>query len=164
MAWIPCLNRARHYRIGGPALGTGVMQRIGTLLSEGTSRRELIDLGYAPGTVYKVQREFRSGSNAPMLPVSNRGAGSAPYTQAGEFAHVDLGDGGRPYWVWHSPQPVPCPGCSTLVEHWDLCGYCNRLLPADCRCERASDSVSEGFSLTDLLDGAHRVATLTARG
>jgi hypothetical protein len=161
MAWIQCLNRARHYRIGGTALGTGVMQRIGTLLSEGKSSRELIDLGYASGTVYKVQREFRSGSNAPVLPVSNRSGSSAPFTQVQGFTEVRRDDGSRPYWVWHSPQPVPCPGCSTLVEHWDLCGDCNRLLPADCRCERASNAVSKGFGLTDLLDGAHRVATLT---
>ena len=143
-------------------MGTGVMQRIGTLLSEGKSSRELIDLGYAPGTVYKVQREFRSSNSAPVLPVSNPGEGSAPSIPAEEFTQVRRDDGGRPYWVWHPPVAVPCPGCSTPVGHWNLCDDCDRLVPGDCGCERESEAVSKGFGLGELLDAAPRVATRVA--
>jgi|GEM_PF-5738566 len=38
---------------------TSVMQEIGTLLTEGNSSREIIGMGYAPGTVYRVQRQVR---------------------------------------------------------------------------------------------------------
>ena len=38
---------------------TGVMQEIRNLLAEGKSSGQLIQMGYAPGTVYKVQRRWR---------------------------------------------------------------------------------------------------------
>jgi len=37
----------------------GIMAQIRELLSEGLSSREVIELGYAPGTVYKAQRQLR---------------------------------------------------------------------------------------------------------
>ena len=37
----------------------GVMAEIKELLKEGKTSREIIDIGYAPGTTYRVQREFR---------------------------------------------------------------------------------------------------------
>ena len=37
----------------------GVMDEIRIHLSEGKGSREMIGLGYAPGTVYRLQREFR---------------------------------------------------------------------------------------------------------
>ena len=37
----------------------GVMDEIRLHLSEGKDSREIIGLGYAPGTVYRLQREFR---------------------------------------------------------------------------------------------------------
>ena len=37
----------------------GVMDEIRLHLSEGKDSREMIGLGYAPGTVYRLQREFR---------------------------------------------------------------------------------------------------------
>ena len=42
---------------------TGVMQEIEELLSQGNSSRQVIDLGYAPGTVYGVQRRVRRQSS-----------------------------------------------------------------------------------------------------
>ena len=38
---------------------TGVMQRVEEQLLQGKSSRNLIGMGYAPGTVYKVQRRMR---------------------------------------------------------------------------------------------------------
>ena len=37
----------------------GVMSSIRELLADGMSSRQIIDLGFAPRTVYKVQRDFR---------------------------------------------------------------------------------------------------------
>ena len=42
---------------------TGVMQEIEELLSQGNTSRQVIDLGYAPGTVYGVQRRVRRQSS-----------------------------------------------------------------------------------------------------
>jgi len=39
----------------------GVMDEIRVHLSEGKGSREIIQLGYAPGSVYRIQREFREG-------------------------------------------------------------------------------------------------------
>ena len=39
----------------------GVMDEIRGHLSEGKASREIIQLGYAPGSVYRLQREFRVG-------------------------------------------------------------------------------------------------------
>lgn len=38
---------------------TGIMQEVKELLASGKSSREVIDAGYAPGTVYKVQHSLR---------------------------------------------------------------------------------------------------------
>ena len=37
----------------------GIMAEIRKLLSQGMSSREIINLGFAPWTIYKVQRDFR---------------------------------------------------------------------------------------------------------
>ena len=42
---------------------TGVMQEIEELLAQGNTSRQVIDLGYAPGTVYGVQRRVRRQSS-----------------------------------------------------------------------------------------------------
>lgn len=42
----------------------GAMQRIRSLLSQGKSSREIINLGLAPRTVYKVQQVFRRKNSA----------------------------------------------------------------------------------------------------
>ena len=52
---------------GGTVVATGIMDEIRTLLSKGRTSRAIIDAGYAPGTVYKVQRGFRSGDNPVRL-------------------------------------------------------------------------------------------------
>jgi len=42
---------------------TGIMQEIEELLAQGNTSRQVIDLGYAPGTVYGVQRRVRRRSS-----------------------------------------------------------------------------------------------------
>jgi hypothetical protein len=50
-----------------------IMQDIRNLLSQGRSSREVIQLGYAPGTVYKVQRRLRrTGQPEGQAPVQVR--------------------------------------------------------------------------------------------
>ena len=39
----------------------GIMRQVRELLSQGKASREVIQQGYAPGTVYKVQRQVRDG-------------------------------------------------------------------------------------------------------
>src|SRR5918996_2911499 len=46
-----------------------IMQDIGNLLSQGKSSREVIQLGYATGTVYKVQRQLRQQQQNRKGPV-----------------------------------------------------------------------------------------------
>ena len=50
-----------------------VMQEVRTLLTEGRSSREVIDLGYAPGTVYKVQRRMRRPEKRDTAQYSSMG-------------------------------------------------------------------------------------------
>ncbi len=44
--------------------GTGVMEKIKALLSEGKSSTEIIALRYKPSTVYKAQRQMLQGGKA----------------------------------------------------------------------------------------------------
>ena len=44
----------------------GIMEQIRAHLGQGKSSRELIDMGFAPGTVFKVQRQVRKNSPAPQ--------------------------------------------------------------------------------------------------
>jgi exonuclease VII large subunit len=46
----------------------GIMQAVRELLAQGMSSREVIEKGYAPGTVYKVQRQLRRGSCEALPP------------------------------------------------------------------------------------------------
>ena len=43
------------------ATAKGIMAEIRELLSRGMTSKEVIDAGYAAGTVYKVQRRLRPG-------------------------------------------------------------------------------------------------------
>ena len=53
----------------------GAMQTIRSLLSQGKSSREIIDLGFAPRTVYKVQQDFRRRN--PAAAEISPGSGAA---------------------------------------------------------------------------------------
>jgi hypothetical protein len=60
----------------------GIMQQVRELLMEGKSSQEVIALGYAPGSVYKVQRQLRFNSRDKQ-PVS---------AQPGPEIHVSVVD------------------------------------------------------------------------
>jgi hypothetical protein len=57
---------------------TGVMHKVGELLAAGKSSREVIDMGYAPGSVYKVQRRIRK--TAVMVQPKTEGSPQATTT------------------------------------------------------------------------------------
>ena len=46
----------------------GIMAEIREHLAKGKSSREVIHLGFAPGTVYKVRRQLTRGENLPVKP------------------------------------------------------------------------------------------------
>ena len=46
-----------------PTDSKGIMEQIRDHLAQGRSSRELIDAGFAPGTVYKAQRQIRKKSH-----------------------------------------------------------------------------------------------------
>lgn len=63
----------------------GVMHEIRGLLAQGKGSAEIIEMGYAPGTVYRLQREFRrraggSGSNATRPGSGQDATGDRPLT------------------------------------------------------------------------------------
>lgn len=63
--------------------GKGIMEEVRELLVDGLSSREAIDLGYAPGTVYKVQRQLRKKTSG------TQGMDGAPTgAAASEFAQT----------------------------------------------------------------------------
>ena len=136
------------------------MQQISTLLSKGKSSRELIDLGYAPGTVYKVQRKYRQGNGTLQSSVSSVGK-IAQVDQSGGFDRINLDKRGISSWVWHPSPPTPCLDCGVNVAHWDLCPHCDRFVPSDCDCVEGSRAHVAGFGLNELLDGASRTFTRT---
>ena len=140
----------------------GIMQEIRTLLSEGRSSRDVIDAGYAPGTVYKVQRNYRQrvGTLRSAPPIG----GDQGNDQEGGFDQIYLSNGEIPSWVWHPATPMPCPDCGEKVDHWDLCRECDRFVPSDCGCVKRPRGQVAGFGLNELLNAASRAATRTARG
>jgi hypothetical protein len=65
--WNSPLNETLHKEQGARTVSTdtkGVMQQIREQLIEGKSSQEVIALGYAPGSVYKVQRQLRRNGSA----------------------------------------------------------------------------------------------------
>ena len=149
---------------GGTVVATGIMDEIRTLLSKGRTSRAIIDAGYAPGTVYKVQRGFRSGDNSVRSVQSTSGSTEIIQNTGwpGVFNRVDPEIGNESPWAWHPSAPVACPDCGTDVAHWDLCRECDRFVPSDCGCVKGSRAQVAGFGLNELLDGTSRAATRTA--
>ena len=59
-----------------PTVSKGIMEQIRDHLAQGRSSRELIDAGFAPGSVYKAQRQVRRKAPGHRLePVQLAGAG-----------------------------------------------------------------------------------------
>jgi hypothetical protein len=139
-------------------MSSNIMQGIRNLLSQGKSSREVIQLGYAPGTVYKVQRQMKDGmgSTGDRLPSQERRRESHPERRA--LAEglltvlLDTGEG-LMFAVWHPEPPVPCPACGEGVRHWDICLHCNRAVTDDCHCQPDSTACSGGFTFRELAKG-----------
>ena len=125
----------------------GIMEEISEHLSQGRSSRELIDLGYRPGSVYGALRQVRQ-----------KGAVKGRHTQRQlqrKMPAAAPGEDSLPEWpVWHIDPPLTCPGCEQAVVHWRVCPRCNDLLPLGCACgEESSPSFGETYSLCELCSG-----------
>jgi hypothetical protein len=135
----------------------GIMQQIRRLLSEGKTSGDVIQLGYAPGTVYKVQRQTRrraapAEDSPPLQGQDKESRGEDTFYLRGHLS-VFPDEEERVVAVWHLEPPVACPGCGKPVEHWWMCLHCHRLLPDDCHCPPEGPTLGEGFTLRELLDG-----------
>jgi len=120
----------------------GVMDQIREHLANGKSSREVIDLGYRPGSVYGVLRQMKGKDSVKSGHAENHSSGPA---------------GGRrkmPEWpVWHIDPPLTCPGCKQEVVHWEVCPHCNRLLPSRCGNTEGSPCFGKVYSLSELCSG-----------
>jgi hypothetical protein len=136
----------------------GVMQQIRELLSEGKSSKEVIALGYASGSVYKIQRQMRKRAvpteNSPPLQGHQREISPAEsILLQGPLTVLLNNEEGVMFAVWHPEPPIPCPGCGIPVKHWDICLHCNRAVTDDCRCQPNSTACAEGFTFRELVRG-----------
>jgi hypothetical protein len=125
----------------------GIMDQIKRLLSQGKSSREIIQLGYAPGSVYKAQRQMRQQA----VPAEDSPASSI--LLQGSLTMLRDSAAGEMFGVWHPEPAPPCPGCGERVKHWDICLHCNVALPGECHCPPNSAARSEGFTLRELVAG-----------
>lgn len=73
---------------------TGIMQEVRGLLAKGKTSRQIIDSGYAPGTVYRVQRTTRRErlkAEAPQAPsVAQAAVRSEISTKAANAAEANI--------------------------------------------------------------------------
>jgi hypothetical protein len=136
----------------------GTMQQIREHLIEGKSSQEVIALGYAPGTVYKIQRRLKKravpAEDSPPLQGHQKESSSAPSTllQGPLTVLLDTEEGVM-FAVWHPEPPMPCPGCGIPVNHWDICLHCSRAVTDDCSCPPDSTACAEGFTFRELVRG-----------
>jgi hypothetical protein len=100
----------------------GVMQQIRDHLAQGKSSQEVIALGYAPGSVYKIQRQMRkravTTADRPPGERDQRDHSTAPSIlfQGNLMVLLDAEEG-EMFGVWHPEPPIPCPGCGIPVKH-----------------------------------------------
>ena len=134
----------------------GIMQQIRQLLSQGRSSREVIEMGFSPGTVYKVQHQLaRSRASPEESPAAREHHGKSslglPRALKGHLAVVQDREG-ESVGLWHLEGAVSCPDCGESTVHWQVCPLCNRLFPADRYCPEDSPARQEGFLVQELLD------------
>ncbi len=65
---------------------TGIMAQVRELLASGKSSREVIEKGYAPGTVYKVQRSLRGKTVTGAFSQRKEGQKDSPIQKAMLFS------------------------------------------------------------------------------
>lgn len=122
----------------------GVMQHIQELLGKGKSSRDVIEMGYAPGTVYKALKQLRP-NNAGIL----RSSGT-PHGKHIRFGGTISLIEDENVFGWHLEPSILCPECKQPVVHWTICPECSRLIPEDCKCPEDSAS-RDGYTLNELL-------------
>ena len=125
----------------------GVMNEIKKLLEQGKSSRQLIDLGYKPGSVYTSMRQLKNKDNS----LRKDKATCRTITQDAQPGTAVSEAGDDDYPIWHASPAIPCPGCGKPVVHWIVCPDCSRLFPSVCACPEDSPAVKHGYSLTELL-------------
>ena len=119
----------------------GVMYKIKHLLADGMTTRDVINLGYKPGSVYGAKRKLETQESLAEVPRQ-------------EVRPKDFLD------LWHSPAPLVCPGCSSSITHWFVCKLCGRLFPAECGCSEESEGLQNGFLITDLEHSPSRATSV----
>ena len=122
----------------------GIMDQIREHLVEGKCSRELIDLGYRPGSVYSALGEMKGKDFVKSGHAENHSSGPAG------------GQRKMPEWpVWHIDPTLTCPGCEQEVVHWAVCPCCDHLLPLGCACgEEGSPGLGEVYKLSELRSSA----------
>lgn len=128
----------------------GTMEQVRALLSRGETSRDVIEMGYAPGTVYKVQRELRRAH-----------VQSRTHQQPGVLrldAVLGPQDEGMSL-VTHITPPPTCLICGKVSVHWLMCTLCNRLIPADCDCSEKFTEATHGWTIHQLVRGSKDAST-----
>ena len=132
----------------------GIMDEVRQLVRQGKSSREIIQLGYAPGTVYKIQRheKERREQGVDSIQVKSNPAFNAT-GQEGLFEgqmNVFYDDDGSILIGIHFTPAKLCPACRTVVNHWSMCSDCDRLIPQGCECNEHDASLTEDLTMDDL--------------
>jgi len=131
---------------------SGIMKQIRGLLLQGKSSRELMDLGYRPGSVYGALRQMRQKGTVKARHAESRSV--SPAASRSEATTDTLGDDDGPEWpVWHIDPPLSCPGCKQEEVHWAVCPHCDRLLPSGCGNTEGSPCLGKVYSLSELWTG-----------
>ena len=127
----------------------GKMDEVRQLVRQGKTSKDIIQLGYAPGTVYKVRRQ-ENNVGTVLEEGSTQHHGMTNETEIMGSTYYSPDDEGYVVAGVHFKPAVRCPNCESVVQHWNMCGHCNLLLPQGCKCEEGDASLTEGFALNDL--------------
>lgn len=122
---------------------SGIMDQIRDLLVQGKSSRELIDMGYSPGSVYGTMRKMRlkDAVGVGHAERHSRQPASRPRMPESPVRHMD--------------PALTCPGCQQEVAHWAVCPCCNRLIPLECTCAvEGSPHFGKVYNLDELRPAA----------
>jgi hypothetical protein len=129
---------------------SGIMKQITELLLQGKSSRELIDMGYRPGSVYGTMRSMKRKGTVTA------GHGLRPAASRARTPTKAIGEDGLPErQFWHVDPPLTCPGCEKKVKHWEVCPRCDCVAPLGCACAEGSPGFGKVYSLSELITGVN---------
>ncbi|MFC2041931.1 hypothetical protein ACFLTV_00295 [Chloroflexota bacterium] len=123
-----------------------IMEQIRELLLAGNSSRQVIKLGYRPGSVYGVLRQLRQKHTTTT---ENGTTNKNLTTHTHKSSQLTIHD--VEFSIWHAEPPIRCPGCGKPVVHWWVCPLCSRLGPCDCDCLEDAHSPINGYSFSELV-------------